>query len=121
MNDARTVCRKAAALGAIGMALLLGPNSQLQFLGWIIAFILTVAAIPAYLGLRWGVTILRILYWLLLIGWGSICFLYYVVGPMGGTVRSPGFFFVIVLVWCIGGIRALTSLTPSPGSSPKPE
>ena len=103
------ITRKATSLGAVGMGILLAqPVSGLADLGYVAAGVLSVAAIPAYLGKPWGITLLRGLYWLLLISWTLIGTLYYVVGPIGGSARSPGLFLSIVILWCVGGVAGLS-------------
>ena len=112
MGDKKALWRKGAAMGAVGMSLMLVPSvSGLSAAGWILAIVLTGAAIPAYLGNLRGVTILRTFYWLLLVGWGFMAATYYFVGPLDGTPAAPGLFFSIGIFWCGAGILALAPVS----------
>lgn len=105
--------RKSAAIGAVGMGILLVQEQVgLSVLGTMIAGVLTAAAVPAYFGKPWGVLILRVLYWAMLVCWILLAAAYYVVGPIGGTARAPGTFLTIVILWCVGGIAALAKDIP---------
>lgn len=105
--------RKAAAVGAVAMGLLLvQPQAGSSILGWVGAVILSAAAIPAYIGKTWGVALLRMLYWLLLIGWTLMAIAYYVVGPLNGSAVAPGPFFTVVILWSAGGVAGLSTRAP---------